>query len=395
MVRVKVTGSARGALGVMTALVLAVVAVTPAVADDFVAYAMTESGDLPLPATLDQVDDLWTIRVKWGNYDGPKARLAVLGVENTSRSSTVSVSGPDGQSYKWEASYGDQVPVQGIDAMIQDVLMQTGRFRLVNRGQLDEVMQEQNLTESGRVAKPSGAKVGSILGAQYLMKAVINAYEPKYDSKGVGLGGITGGLLGGARIGKDKSMVQLTFQLIDSTTSEVTYSKQVEVVVSQSGFMGGGAGWGGGGALGGFVSGYSKTPIGQAMIAAINQAVFELVKQVGASKDEGSVIDVKEGQIRINMGADRVQVGDTLSLFARGEELIDPDTGVSLGAEEELVGQIRVTKALEKYSVAEPVGANAASISPKDRVVLDREPEPLKFATNWTNPKKGEFIKSK
>ncbi|NJN63683.1 MAG: hypothetical protein HC882_01595 [Acidobacteria bacterium] len=305
------------------------------------------------------------------------------------------MTGPNGQSYSWDIQHGDQVPVQGIDAMIQDVLMQTSRFRIVNRGSLDEVMREQNLTESGRVAKPSGAKVGSILGAQYLMKAVINAYEPNYDSKGVGLGGITGGLLGGARVGKEKSMVQLTFQLIDSTTSEVTYSKQVEVVVSKSGFIGGGGGWGGGGALGGFASSYSKTPIGQAMIAAINQAVFELVKQVGASKDEGSVIDVKEGKIRVNMGADRLEPGDTLSLFARGEELIDPDTGASLGAEEELLGTVKVVKALEKYSIAEPVSIDASRISSQDRVVLDREPEPLKFATNWNNPKKSSFIKGK
>ena len=360
---------------------------------DYVAYAQTEKGDLPLPEDLNEVDDLWTIRVEWGSYDGPKARLGVLGVENSSKASSWSMTGPNGEQYSWDIERGDQVPVQGIEAMIQDVLLQTDRFRIVNRADLGDVMREQDLAASGRISKPSGAKTGKILGAQVLMKAVINAYEPKYDSKGVGLGGITGGLLGGARIGKEKSMVQVTFQLIDAETSEVTYSKQVEVVVGKTGFVGGGAGWGGGGALGGFVSGYSKTPIGQAMIAAINQGVFELVKQIGSSKDEGSVVTVKDGEVYINMGADRVQVGDTLSLFAVGEELIDPDTGISLGAEEELMGKIRVTETKEKYSLATPVDIDLGNIQAKDRIVLDREPEPLKFASSWDNPRKRDFIK--
>ncbi|NJN63684.1 MAG: hypothetical protein HC882_01600 [Acidobacteria bacterium] len=45
---------------------------------DFVAYAQTEEGDLPLPTDLTEVDDLWTVRVKWGKYDGPKRAWVCL-----------------------------------------------------------------------------------------------------------------------------------------------------------------------------------------------------------------------------------------------------------------------------------------------------------------------------
>jgi len=35
--------------------------------------------------------------------------------------------------------------------------------------------------------------------------------------------------------------------------------------------------------------------------------------------------------------------------------LIDPETGLSLGSEEKIVGRIRVTEVKEKYSIAEIV----------------------------------------
>lgn len=40
-------------------------------------------------------------------------------------------------------------------------------------------------------------------------------------------------------------------------------------------------------------------------------------------------------------------------VYEKGEELIDPQTGLSLGAEEEELGVIEVTSVKEKYSIAQ------------------------------------------
>ena len=178
---------------------------------------------------------------------------------------------------------------------------------------------------------------------------------------GVLVGGAAGALLGGVGFKSKKSMIGMNFRLIDSTTSEVIFTKQVESIISQSGLSFGGIGGGGGGILGGFMSSYTKTPIGQAVLAAINKGVYDLVKQVGAAPVSGSVIKVSGSKIYINIGEGGVTKGDTLTVMSVGEELIDPDTGISLGAEEEELGSIKVSSVKEKFSIAKAVDVKARS----------------------------------
>ena len=86
---------------------------------------------------------------------------------------------------------------------------------------------------------------------------------------------------GTAIIAEDTS-VGLNFRLIDATTSEVLYTKQVESIIKESGLTLAGAGWTGDAVLGGFISSYAKTPIGQAVIAGINKGVYDVIKEIGA-----------------------------------------------------------------------------------------------------------------
>ena len=103
------------------------------------------------------------------------------------------------------------------------------------------------------------------------------------------------------------------------------------------------------------MSEYSKTPVGQAVIAGINQAVFELIKQVGAKPAQGSIVKADAAQIYTNLGQDVVSVGDRLQVLKKGEELIDPETGISLGGSTTVVGEIEVSQVQEKFSIATPV----------------------------------------
>jgi len=54
-----------------------------------------------------------------------------------------------------------------------------------------------------------------------------------------------------------------------------------------------------------------------------------------------------------NAGANSgIQVGDTFTVYRPGEELIDPQTGLSLGSESEMVGTVTVTEVQDKFSKA-------------------------------------------
>jgi hypothetical protein len=182
----------------------------------------------------------------------------------------------------------------------------------------------------------------------------------------------------------------MAFRLIDAESSELVFTKNVSVVMSETSYGLGGIGWGGSGALGGFMSGYAKTPIGQAVIAAVNVGAFELIKQVGNQPAAGSVAKVSPENVMITLGEGRVAAGESVKVVSKGEEIVDPETGEVLGTEDEDVGTLKVTSVKEKYSYAEPVGFDSSVLKTGDRVVSMKEPPPLAFASSWVPPGKGK-----
>lgn len=366
---------------------------TPLASADYLAYAVGKEVQVPLPASIDRLDSKYLLNVKWGDYAGSKSRVAVLEVDNNSSSSSFTMSGPNGQSYSWSYDQANQVPVNGIEAIVTDVMNQTGRFRLIERQVLGSVLQEQDLAASGRVAKPSGAKTGNVLGAQFLVQVVITDYEANTSGTNSGVGGLVASrvpVLGGFGLKNSKGRVGMNFRLIDAETSEVLYTKQIESVVKESGLTFGGAGFSSSGALGGFMSNYSKTPIGQAVIAGINKGVYELVKEIGAAPASGSIIKTEGNRVWLNLGNDSVAVGDELKVMSKGEELIDPDTGISLGSSDTQVGSVRVAQSQDKFSIAEVVSMSGRA-KRGDKVISLAAPPSIEYAAKWKKPKRGQF----
>lgn len=352
-------------------------------AADYVAYSVIDNVPKPLPEVVDKIEAKELVILKWGKYSGNKVRVGVMSVKNKSSTSSVYVSGRYGHSVTYRSG-GSGVPVDGIDAIITDVMHRSKRFRVLERVMLKKALKEQDLGASGRISKPSAARTGKVLGAQYLVQAVITHYEPNYEGKKFGLGGLTGGLLGGLKIGSSKSMVGMNFRLIDATTSEIIFSKQVNAVMSDSSIGFGALGFGGGGILGGFMESYSKTPVGLATIAAVNIGIYELVKQIGSAPSSGSVIKAKSGKVYINMGKGRVNAGDRLKLMSKGESMIDPETGMDLGGDDQEIGMLQVVSVKSKFSIAKPVGQIRGKIKSGDKVLSTRQAAPLKYAATWS-----------
>ncbi len=360
---------------------------------DYLAYAVGEKARLPLPERIDSIEAKYLLNLQWGDYDGSRSRVAVLEVDNNSSSSSYSMTGPGGQTVAWSYDNANQVPVNGIEAIVTDVMNNTGRFRLVERQALNSIMQEQDLATSGRIAKPSGAKTGNILGAQFLVQVVVTDYEAKVSGSQGGVGGLLTSrvpVLGGLGVKSGRGRVGMNFRLIDAETSEVLYTKQVESVIKESGLTFGGVGFSGAGALGGFFSNFSKTPIGQAVIAGINKGVYELIKEIGAAPATGSVIKSEGAKIWINIGKEAIAVGDTLRVMQKGEELIDPDTGISLGSQDTEIGTVRVDQTQDKFSIASTVAINGR-VSRGDQVISNATPPSIEYASNWRKPKRGQF----
>lgn len=369
---------------VIPGLALALLMPLSAHAAEYIAYASANGQSIPLPSPneLPSVHSLYLVDVNWSQYQGPKTRVAVSKVDNRSSMSSYSMNSSSGYSQDISFAY-QAVPVNGIEAMITDAMHRTGRFRMVERQAIGNVLQEQDFGASGRVAQPSAARIGNVLGAEYLIEVVITSYEPGVAGNSVNVGALAqgtrlGGLLGNVNVNSSTAMIGMNFRLIDATTSEVIFTNQVDRTIKESGLGFGAGRFGGSNAMSGFMSNYSRTPIGQAVMAAINEGVYDLIAQIGARPSSGSVVKVDGSGVYLNLGAGSVQVGDRLSVVRPGEALIDPETGLSLGSTETEIGSIEITSVQDKFSIGRPSGGGRPAQG--DRVRAQGATSQLAFA---------------
>ena len=155
--------------------------------------------------------------------------------------------------------YGDAG--RDLAGMLTNELAGTEKFKVVEREKLSAVLDEQDLAESGRIKKGTGAKIGKLTGAQYLVVATLTSFEN--DVKGNGGGVSFRGISVGGK--KEDAYLAVDLRVIDTTTGEVEFTRTVEARASGGGlnvglYRGG---------FGGNLSKYEKTPTGKAIRAVV------------------------------------------------------------------------------------------------------------------------------
>jgi curli biogenesis system outer membrane secretion channel CsgG len=119
-------------------------------------------------------------------------------------------------------------------------LVKSGKFRVVEREQLQALMQEKNLSLSGDVDPSTAVKIGKLLGVNYLLTGAVTEYG--VTDKGAHGSGI--GRVPGFSAGKRSFVAALNARLIDTSTGEVVWADEAtaeesSVKVSVGGFGGG------------------------------------------------------------------------------------------------------------------------------------------------------------
>lgn len=237
----------------------------------------------------------------------------------------------------------------GMREMLATSLVSSGQFIVLERQEIQDVIQEQDFGVSGRTAEGKQAAIGKILKSQIMISGAVTEFEEKAGGSGGGF------RFEGFTIGSNKSYahVAVNIRIYDTTTGEVLDSRRCEgyaesgglaISYSESQF-----GFGG--------SNFHKTPVGKACHMAIDKAVGFIAAKLASIPWEGTIIKATEtGTVYINAGSKTgILIGDVFNVFSKGEELIDPDTGMNLGSEKTLVGKVQVSKVQEKFSIAIPI----------------------------------------
>ncbi|MCD6578579.1 hypothetical protein J7L48_03820 [bacterium] len=264
---------------------------------------------------------------------GPKLRVAISKFENKTN------------------SYGNWEIGTGLSDMLITALVQSGRFTVVEREQLDKILGEQKLSLSGAITPQSSAKIGNMLGVQYLISGSVTEFINKSSSQGskIRFKGISvGGKSFYAKLGID-------IKVYDVNTGEIVTAGHADGEAKGTGFS-----------LGAYRgpidfsnSKMQKSPMGKAARQAIVKVVSYITEKIGSKEWAGKVITVKNGMVYINGGKNYgINEGDEFTIEKKGEELVDPDTGLSLGAETERIGTIKVVEVKGKYSICEVVSGS-------------------------------------
>src|SRR5580704_6376872 len=118
-----------------------------------------------------------------------------------------------------QAIFGTQMNIgQGIQAMLVKRVAEGGKFTIVERKKVGNIMKEQDFAARNRVKQGSGARVGQIRGADLTLMGdiVVFGRDDRRTSAGVGAGvfGAGGGAIGGSK-GEYKAVVVLDYRIVD------------------------------------------------------------------------------------------------------------------------------------------------------------------------------------
>jgi len=156
----------------------------------------------------------------------------------------------------WSASVGSE-----LSDMLVSELVITKAFQVLERKELDSVLTEQDLGNSGRISAATKAKMGNIKGAKFIVAATVSSYEENTSGGGGGIsvGGIS---LGGK---KEKTYIACDLKVVDTETGEIVDTRTIEAESSGIG-LGGGVSIGNVSLHGG---GFDRTPAGKAIRACV------------------------------------------------------------------------------------------------------------------------------
>jgi curli biogenesis system outer membrane secretion channel CsgG len=252
---------------------------------------------------------------------------------------------------------------EGVADMLVTALVKSGKFMVIERKEIERVIQEQQFGESFMVTPETAPKVGQILGAELFILGGVSEFGQSESN-------ISGGvsILGGGITSK-KSRAVVDIRLVNTTTGEIVAAETEEGTESSTGIS---------------VryedidfsnqNSWNDTDMGKAAREAINGCVKLISENMGKIPWSGKILKLNtDGTILMKPGSEgKVTPGMEFSVFHKGEEVKDPDTGLTLGSEETKIGRIVVVEDALKGKAARAKVLSGTGFQVGD-IVRDKE----------------------
>jgi curli biogenesis system outer membrane secretion channel CsgG len=261
---------------------------------------------------------LFSLQLSADDLQGLKKRIAVVDFEDKS-------------------GWGHNIGTGLADMLVTD-LVKSKQFMVIERQELAKIMEEQGLGMSGAVTPQSAAQVGQLLGVELMVMGSVSEFGEKKS----GLGGSVGKLGIGGKFTKRKARAVVDIRLVNTSTGEIVLAEKAEGEDGSTGLdnirvedidFGNPTYW-------------DNTILGKASRKAIDKCVKYISKTMEKIPWQGKIIKANDdGTVYMKPGSvGGVKIGMEFAVYSKGEELIDPDTGLSLGSEEQMIGKVKVAQ---------------------------------------------------
>jgi len=265
-----------------------------------------------------------------------------------------------GQIQRW---WGwDWDPGEGISDMLVTELVNSGRFSVVERERLDEVLQEQNLAREGVVDAATAARIGRILGVQLFVFGTVTQFS--LDSKIIKLPVV-------GELAEWRARCTLNARLVNVETSEIMAAVTGQGAKSQSNVRLSER-WGD---LSGFTFGSSRFQehiLGKATTKAVEdvaEAIEEktvgltpvvvtpevtptITPEVEPEVIEGLVAKISDDEVVVNVGSQKgVKINDIFNVERIIEQITDPETGKVILERKEKIAEIKIFEVYELAAI--------------------------------------------
>ena len=245
-----------------------------------------------------------------------------------------------------QASYsfrGGHIPSLEISRQFTQKLVtemtQTRRFTVLDREYMEEFLREKNLVLSADAPVSEQMKIGEVLGVDYLLVGTITEASQKQIPYTIQITGETGYDYSASFIADYRIMVMATRQIkwSDSVTISLGDAKIKSMVPS-----------------------LRPEKIQQSLLGkAAQQIVHRAIENIYPIR----VVKVQpNGELILNQGGVTVSDGEMLDVFIKGERIVDPYTGESLGSSETWAATIKIVRVIPKMSYARVIKGQLATI---------------------------------
>ena len=211
-------------------------------------------------------------------------------------------------------------------ARIEELLIHGRRFAVLDRRAGEIYEQEKRLLASDDVDPGEAARLGKVLGADYMLYGTVDRIEVTEERKTIVLTGET-------RVDVNAT-ARLRYSLLTVATREIGWASSLELQYG--------------------VDEDLRTE--QAAELLLDRLALHVAEEVTDSIFPPKVAQVTGwGSFVVNRGGNTVREDDLFEVFALGDAVVDPDTGEDLGRLETVAGIARITSVKPKFSLAEMI----------------------------------------